>query len=326
MKKTILIGVLAALSNCNTIFAQVKIGSNKTTAKASVKNNLNPYKKLSNTVEYRIFNIGAGPLVKEGDFVRMNIVQLCGDSIIGSTYRDNKEPIINKLTRRNSPDDFSNATYKMKAGDSMVIRFNVDSILKKNKPPFYKRGDELKFLIKLESILNKTEEDSLMAELDNEKEFEKKKKEADKKLFLKELEDLIPIENKKIEDYCTANNIAFQKTKSGLYYSIIKNGTGNLITDSNKVTVNYDGYFIDGTKFDSNIDSAFNFTKPFVFKVGEGKVIKGWDEGMRFLNLGAKAVLLIPSRLAYGEKGYKKIVAPFSVLRYEVEVMGINEK
>jgi FKBP-type peptidyl-prolyl cis-trans isomerase FkpA len=331
MKKIILLSILTIFGLHHITFAQVK--ENKKVSKKNVnilqpiaKKKSNTYTKINNIIEYKIYSLGAGPLVKEGDFVRMHFVQLCGDSVLNSTYRDGKEPAINKMVKRDSPDDFSKATYKMRAGDSLVVRYNVDSVLKKNRPSYYKRGDELKFLMKIESILTKIQEDSLMGETDKMMEIDKKKKENDKQRFLKELEDLIPIENQKIEDYCKENNIVFQKTKSGLYYCITKNGSGNLVAFNDKVTVSYDAYFMNGEKFDSNIDSAFNFVKPFVFTAGEGKVIKGWDEGIQLLNLGAKAIFLIPSRLAYGEKGYKKIVPVLSVLRYEVEVTRIDLK
>jgi hypothetical protein len=137
MKKTILCSTLTILGAYHISFAQIKasrVGTKANTfiAQTEVQKKSNNYIKINNTTAYKLFAMGAGPLVKEGNYVRMHFVQLCGDSVLKSTYRDGNEPIINKMVKRNAPDDFSKATYKMRAGDSLVVRYNVDSVLKKN--------------------------------------------------------------------------------------------------------------------------------------------------------------------------------------------------
>ncbi len=87
------------------------------------------------------------------------------------------------------------------------------------------------------------------------------------------------------------------------------------------MSVHYVGTFEDGTKFDSSIDRG----KPFSFNLGAGQVIKGWDLGVLGMKIGEKRKLIIPSDLAYGDKGSSNVIPPKSTLIFEVELLGINE-
>ncbi|KAL0638402.1 FK506-binding protein 1A [Maublancomyces gigas] len=77
-----------------------------------------------------------------------------------------------------------------------------------------------------------------------------------------------------------------------------------------EVTIDYTGRLLDGSKFDSSVDRK----KPFVTKIGVGKVIRGWDEGVPKMSLGQKAILTITSDYAYGERGFSKLIPPNSTL------------
>jgi peptidylprolyl isomerase len=84
--------------------------------------------------------------------------------------------------------------------------------------------------------------------------------------------------------------------------------------------VHYTGRLLDGTKFDSSLDR----NDPIEFKLGQGMVIKGWDEGIALLKVGGKALLIIPSNLAYGSRGAGGVIPPFSPLTFEVELVSVQ--
>ncbi len=110
-------------------------------------------------------------------------------------------------------------------------------------------------------------------------------------------------------------------TASGLKYIII-NGSGDKPTVPGMVAiVHYDGYLLDGKKFDSSRDR----NEPFEFVLGDGQVIKGWDEGVALMKVGDKYRFVIPSNLAYGSRGAGNVIPPDATLVFDVEVMGIDK-
>jgi peptidylprolyl isomerase len=107
------------------------------------------------------------------------------------------------------------------------------------------------------------------------------------------------------------------QTDSGLYYKIIRDGSGDYPTKGKKVSVHYKGMLPDGTVF----DSSYQRNEPIVFPLGMGRVIKGWDEGIALLKKGSSAKLVIPSELAYGSRGAGGVIPPDTTLIFEVELV-----
>ena len=134
------------------------------------------------------------------------------------------------------------------------------------------------------------------------------------------------IDDNLLTAYFAQNNIKATKTNSGLYYTINKPGHGKNAFRGQRITMNYTGKTLDGTAFDSNMDPEFNHMTPFTFILGMGQVIKGWDEGIQLLNLGAAATLYIPSGMAYGELQVGNSIPPHSVLIFDVEVVKIEKE
>jgi FKBP-type peptidyl-prolyl cis-trans isomerase len=110
-------------------------------------------------------------------------------------------------------------------------------------------------------------------------------------------------------------------TPSGLIYVITRRSEGRTPRPGETVVVNYTGLLTSGVKFDSSLDRG----QPFKFKLGEGRVIKGWDEGIEKLRVGEQATLIIPSELGYGATGSGGIIPPGATLIFIVELMGIEE-
>ena len=105
---------------------------------------------------------------------------------------------------------------------------------------------------------------------------------------------------------------------SGLQYKVITAGTGKSPQKSDKVTVHYRGTLIDGTEF----DSSYSRNKPATF--GVGQVIPGWTEALQLMKEGDKWELVVPSKLAYGERGAGARVPANSTLVFEVELISVN--
>lgn len=114
------------------------------------------------------------------------------------------------------------------------------------------------------------------------------------------------------------NDSGYITTDSGLKYKITEKGDGEKAKVGQRVQVHYTGKLEDGTKFDSSYDR----NEPLTFPLGEGRVIKGWDEGIALLQVGDKATLIIPPELGYGSRNIGNIPAN-STLIFDLELIAI---
>lgn len=110
------------------------------------------------------------------------------------------------------------------------------------------------------------------------------------------------------------------QTGGPLKIEILKDGAGRGAQAGDTVLVHYVGTLVDGTKFDSSLDRG----KPFSFTLGEGRVIRGWEQGILGMKTGEKRRLTIPPELAYGESGAGGSIPPNAILIFEVELLGIR--
>ena len=109
-------------------------------------------------------------------------------------------------------------------------------------------------------------------------------------------------------------------TPSGLQFEDLKVGAGASPGPGATAVVHYTGWLTNGTKFDSSLDRG----KPFSFPVGQGRVIRGWDEGVATMKVGGKRKLVIPPDLGYGARGAGGVIPPNATLVFEVELLEVR--
>jgi len=107
---------------------------------------------------------------------------------------------------------------------------------------------------------------------------------------------------------------------SGLTIEDLVLGEGAAAAAGNSVTVHYTGWLTSGSKFDSSKDR----NDPFVFHLGAGQVIRGWDEGVQGMLVGGKRKLTIPPELGYGARGAGGVIPPNATLVFEVELLAVG--
>ncbi|MFV8357955.1 peptidylprolyl isomerase [Flavobacterium sp. XS1P32] len=112
----------------------------------------------------------------------------------------------------------------------------------------------------------------------------------------------------------------FEKTESGLRYQFIQRGEGKKAESGKTVAVHYEGSLENGKVF----DSSYPRKKPIEFRLGQGQVIEGWDEGIALLQVGDKARFVIPSHLGYGSRGAGGAIPPNATLIFDVELMEVK--
>ncbi len=109
-------------------------------------------------------------------------------------------------------------------------------------------------------------------------------------------------------------------TASGLKYIVIRSGDGPAVQAGQVARVHYTGWLTDGRKFDSSRDRG----QPFAFPVGQGRVIRGWDEAVGMMHVGDVWRLIIPPGLGYGERGFPGAIPPNATLIFDVELLGVG--
>ena len=261
------------------------------------------FEKNKNGMYYK-FHVKGSDTAKPAisDWVTIDMIYGSEDTVI---FNSNDFPDVMRLPmiEPTFKGDIYEGMSMMSVGDSATFACNADSTFKKlfrmpTIPPEFDSVEYLYFDIKMKNI-----ETAAEAQLAQEKELARLK-----------AEESVQRNDFLAEKYPDAKPVA-----SGLYYIETKEGKGSNPQSGQKVKVHYTGKFLDGTVFDSSVDRG----EPIEFTLGQGQVIKGWDEGIAMMRKGGKAVLVIPSEIAYGTYGRGNI-PPYSTLVFDVELVDIN--
>jgi len=114
--------------------------------------------------------------------------------------------------------------------------------------------------------------------------------------------------------------------RSGLKYIDHKIGTGAVAVRGAKLQMHYTGWLYEKGKRTRKFDSSVDRGTPFVFTLGAGTVIKGWDAGIQGMKVGGKRELIIPPSMGYGQRGYRGVIPANATLNFEVELLGVSKK
>ena len=125
--------------------------------------------------------------------------------------------------------------------------------------------------------------------------------------------------HQEFDKYLTDNKIKAKKLDSGLVYVCNRKGSGECAAAGQTITVHYTGKLMDGRVFDSSVERG----EPISFVLGNGSVIKGWEEGVALMKKGEKATLIIPFDMAYGNR-QTGIIPPYSNLVFDIEIIDIK--
>jgi FKBP-type peptidyl-prolyl cis-trans isomerase FkpA len=263
------------------------------------------FSKGKNGIYYQLHKMGeSDQKAKFGDFITSDITyKTIKDSIFFEGRRKlqllqegSYEGSINECFLMLSKDE--SATFIISAKDF------YGKTLETNMPPFLKENDSMK--VQLDII-----------EIQSESDYEK-----EKEAFLNWIEDFGDYEKVILQQFLNKEKLPVQPTSSGLYHLKQKEGTGKKIAIGDTITVNYEGRFLNGKFFDSTVRR----NQPFQFVYGsEWQVVKGLEEAIGMMSMGEKSLFIIPSDLAFGNKGSSTgIIPPFTSLIFEVEILAVN--
>ena len=268
-------------------------------------------KVLDNGIELKYFKNGNGEEIKDGQIVMINLqyFDYDGNELLNKVGND---PVV---LQKDSSWENNGIIYEvidnLVKGDSVFFQLTTEQFFK-NAPQSVGVPDSVKnklisFYTGVQDVMSQSEfEDYQRVQ------YEKMQQEMEQ-----QNENQLSIDLELIENYLKENNIDAMKSESGLHYVITKKGNGDNASAGDNVTVHYTGMLLNGEKFDSSLDR----NQPFSFQLGQGMVIRGWDEGITYFNKGASGTLYIPSTLGYGSSGAGGVIPPNAILIFEIQVL-----
>ncbi len=278
-------------------------------------------KKGEGGMLYSIHEDKEGPTVKEGDFVAVNLIaKNDADSVLINTY-DNGQASPSLMPKPQYKGDIYSGIAMLSEGDSATFKISADTMFAHmgQRPPNFK-GKYVIYEVKVAKVIAK-------GKLSNEV-FQGRITDY----FTAEKTRMKNAESGKMAKYASDKGLKLTKTASGLMYEIKTQGSGPKIMPGDSAVINYTGQLLTGKVFDSSVkdvaqkNKIFNPMRPYGpihIAVGAGAVIPGWDEGVQLLNKGSKATLVIPSKLAYGERGAPNTIPPFAPIAFDIELVDI---
>jgi len=285
-------------------------------------------KETPSGYKFNVVRKGDGVKIDSGKFVVMNLVFKDGKDSVWNDSRKNGFPAVIQMQGTVPKGDAVLEVIKMLSkGDSVTFKVPAKKLFEntfRQPLPFSVDSTQsFTFLIGLTDVLNQEEMNKLQQDLvakQNEK-------------MMKDQQVQLAKDTVAIDDFLKAKNVVAQNTSSGLRYIITKAGQGENAKSGQKVKINYSGYLVNGTYFDTSIEAdarknnIFNEARggyvPLEINVGQQQVIPGWEEAMQLMNKGSKMTVYIPSTLAYGSQPRGDVIKENSILVFDMEMVDI---
>lgn len=281
--------------------------------------------------KYEYIKHGDGEEAIQGEFILLNLIYKDENDSVWLNTIARRMPLVVPRQRYVKGERLGNVNeifYNLVRGDSITFNLNAsvfyNTTFTMKLPEHVKQDMLLTFNAGVQEIYTPEEMEVWKKIKTTEKEIEVQNDIVKQNL----------IDSAKIQEYLKVNNMEAINTESGLNYVIIEKGDGERPKNGDKVLVNYTGRVLGGEYFDSSVKSVAEekgiYSKqrepyePIEFILGQGQVIKGWDEGVSYLNAGAKAIFLIPSSLGYGQRAINEKLPENSILIFDVELLKIQ--
>jgi len=296
------------------------------------------YEKTKSGLTYKIFRGGneKDSLIREGNIVKFHFVRLFNDSVLYDSH-DKMPGFTQVQLAPNTEYSLIEVLPKMRKGDSAITIEMVDTLLKKGYgpqlPPNAKNGDRITTRFKIVEVfandslaMTDYNAEMLRDRPRQQKEMEEQRVKAEKEMkeqVQKDWEEMVRTGEvdkgiKEMETYLAAKKINAQKTGNGVFVVIKQQGNGPAADSGKFVTVKYSGRRL-------ATDSVFE-TNSYTFQLGMGKVIRGWDEGLKLFKKGGKGTLYIPGFMAYGKNPRPESpFKPYDPLIFDVEMVEVSD-
>lgn len=280
----------------------------------------NTFKKTEGGLEYRFIKDVPGETALVGDVLMLEMKYSNAIDTF-DTYKHGTP--LNALldSALLLPGTIEEGLLLLSSGDSAIFKIEnkvlYEDSFKEALPKDLKATDRTTFYIKVDTIYKR--QDMLTQQIEIVSAY--KKKILDSAVVIEKIKQETPA----IEKYLSDKNLKFTKTTNGIYRSIVSEGKGKTIKQANTVTTDYIGKLLNDTIF----QDTKTLKEPFTYISGAGQAVLGWDEALEGLKEGTKAIVVLPSPLAYGKQGIKGksdyLVPPNSIVVFEVYIKSIRD-
>ena len=285
-------------------------------------------KETPSGLKFTLLRKGDGIKLDSGKYLVLSMIFKDGkDSIWNDTRKSGVPAVVQMQPSMPKGDAVMEAIMMMSKGDSVTFKIATKTLFEKTFrspiPPNVDTTSFFTFDIGLKDVLNAEQfqkyQEDMMARQNED--------------FAKKQEQQLKSDVETIDNFLKEKGIIAEKTESGLRYIITKSGKGENAKAGQTTSINYSGYLLNGTFFDSSNESvarqnnAYNEGRPYQpydVVVDASEVIIGWHEAIKLMNKGSKMTVYIPSPLAYGNRRRSEEIVENSILVFEMEMVDVK--